>query len=206
MKRQGPRNEWITQSERTIHESAFMSIHELSCLSSEDARAMKFFAMRSRDWCNVIPVTEDGKIVLVRQYRIGIAQHTDEIPGGVADLSDSDIQATAIREMTEETGYVPLPGAKCETLGWVWANPAIQNNRTYSLVVGPVKKVHDQNLDPGEMIETFEVPICEIPAMIRDGRISHGLMLNTFFFLALRAPEAASALEGCLKVFAQAPA
>src|ERR1700743_3438063 len=137
MNRQGPQNEWIQESEKTVLDSKFMSIHALTCRSSEDSRRMTFYTLRSRDWCNIIPVTEDGKVVLVRQYRIGIGQHTTEIPGGVADAEDPHVEATSIREMTEETGYAPLPNARCTHLGWSFPNPAIQNNRVNAFVVGP---------------------------------------------------------------------
>jgi ADP-ribose pyrophosphatase len=202
MNKQGPQNEWITEADRTLLESPIMSVHELSCRSSEDSRSMKFYTLKSRDWCNIIPITEDGKVILVKQFRIGVARHTLEIPGGVADPTDGDIQTTALREMTEETGYVPLPGAQCKRLGSVYSNPAIQNNRTYSLIVGPVRKERNQNLDPGEMIEIIEVPFSEIPKMLLDGRIEHGLMLNTFFFLLMGAPEFPALLEKQLEMSA----
>jgi 8-oxo-dGTP pyrophosphatase MutT (NUDIX family) len=201
MNKQGPQNQWIQDSERTVLDSPIMSIHELSCHSTEDSRRMKFYTMRSRNWCNIIPVTEDGKVVLIRQYRIGIAEDTIEIPGGVVDPTDPHAQATAIRELAEETGYVPLPHARCVELGWAFANPAIQNNRTYSFVVGPVRKQSATNLDPGEMIETCEVPISEIPNLILNGTINHALMLNTFFFLAMREPSGLSSLETALQQF-----
>lgn len=202
MNKQGPQNEWVQESERSILDSPIMSIHELTCRSSEDSRRMKFYTMRARDWCNIIPVTEDGKVVLVRQYRIGIAQHTTEIPGGVVDPTDPDAQATAIREMTEETGYVPLPNARCVNLGSSFPNPAIQNNRVSSFVIGPVRKEKTQDLDPGEMIETLEVPISEIPGLVLDGQIDHALILDTFFFLMMREKEAPALLAKALQSFA----
>jgi hypothetical protein len=58
-----------------------------------------------------------------------------------------------------------------------------------------------QKLDPGEMIEVVEVPISEIPARILNGEITHALMLNTFFFLALQAPEMSMGLSGVLGEF-----
>jgi 8-oxo-dGTP pyrophosphatase MutT (NUDIX family) len=200
------RNEWIQESERPMLESPFMSVYELTCRSSEDERRLKFFTIRSRNWCNIIPVTEDGKVVLVKQFRIGVAQHTVEIPGGVADPTDTDIQATALREMTEETGYVPLPGSRCEVLGTSFPNPAIQNNLVTGLIVGPVRKTAKQNLDEGEMIETLEVAISDIPKLITEGTIDHALMLDTFFYLLMRQPGAAALLEKGLKDFAQAQA
>ena len=105
------------------------------------------------------------------------------------------------QEMTEETGYSPTQGARCIPLGWSHPNPAILDNRCFSYVVGPVKKTQDQNLDLGEMIETFEIPISEIPQRILEGEISHALMLNTFFLLALQTQSGAKALTDQLLSF-----
>jgi ADP-ribose pyrophosphatase len=195
------KNSWICEREKTLLSSPIMEVVEQKCHSSEDQRPFTFYLLRSRDWCNIIPITEDGKVVLVKQYRIGIAAHTVEVPGGVTDREDRDAQAAAIREMAEETGYVPLPGAKCVELGWTFPNPAIMDNRCFSYIVGPVKKASAQKLDPGEMIEIIEVPIAEIPSRIASGEINHALMLNTFFFLSLQAPEASDTLRRQLEGF-----
>jgi 8-oxo-dGTP pyrophosphatase MutT (NUDIX family) len=178
-----------------------MNIVERDSRSSEDGRTHRFYLLQSRDWCNIIPVTEDGKVVLVRQHRIGIDEQSLEIPGGIVDPEDADVQAGAIREMIEETGYVPVPGAKCRALGSSHPNPAILNNRVHSFVIGPVRREKDQKLDEGEMIECVEVPIAEIPEMIRRGDISHALMLNTFFFLALEDEKIRIGLARCLESF-----
>jgi ADP-ribose pyrophosphatase len=189
------KNSWICQSEKTLLSSPFMKLVERKCQSSEDQREFTFFVLKSRDWCNIIPVTEDGNVVLVRQFRAGISEHTLEVPGGVTDSTDADSMKAAIREMEEETGYTLLPDAQCIELGWNYPNPAIFDNRCYSYVVGPVKKTQIQNLDPGEMIEVIEVPISELPERILRGEISHSLMLNTFFLLALRSESASAALK-----------
>src|SRR4051812_20674351 len=126
------KNEWICKSEKIIIDSPFMKFIQRDCQSSEDERDHRFYLLRSRDWCNIIPITEGGNIVMVRQYRIGISDHTLEFPGGVVDPSDQDLQASAIREMAEETGYVALPDAKCVELGWTNPNPAILDNKCHS--------------------------------------------------------------------------
>ena len=138
---------------------------------------------------------------MVKQFRAGINDHTVEIPGGVADGEDQDIQASALREMTEETGYTLVPGGRCIKVGASFPNPAIQDNQTHSFVVGPVRKTQEQKLDPGEMIDVVEIPISEIPAMIRSGEISHALMLNAFLFLALAGTDGIEALTHGLTRF-----
>ena len=198
-------NEWIVDQERTIVDSPFMSILERDCRSSEDSRPHRFYLLKSRDWCNIIPVTEDGKIVLVRQFRIGVNQHTLEIPGGVIDPSDKDPAESAVRELAEETGYVPLPGVKAVSLGWNHPNPAIQDNRCFSFLIGPVRRELEQKLDYGEMIEVIEKPLSEVPKLIREGQITHALMLNTFFRLGLESEKGADALLEKLEQFRKPP-
>jgi 8-oxo-dGTP pyrophosphatase MutT (NUDIX family) len=200
----GPKNEWICEKERVVITSPVIEVVERDCRSSEDSRPHKFYILRSRDWCNIIPVTEDGKVVLVKQYRVGVSDHTLEVPGGVTDPGDKDLAATAIREMTEETGYVPLPGARCVPLGWSYPNPAMLDNRVHGFIVGPVRREREQKLDLGEMIEVVELPIEELVARVAAGEISHALMLNTFFFLALRSAAGSGALTEGLRGFTRA--
>lgn len=180
------RNSWIVQHEETLIDSPVMQIIRQNCRSSEDDRPFDFYVMRSADWSNIIPVTGSGRVVMVRQYRAGTGEHTLEIPGGVVEAADGDVASAAIREMTEETGYTPLEGARCVDLGWTHPNPAIQDNRCYSFMVGPVRRDREQSLDEGEMIDVVEVPIEEIPRRIREGEIRHALILNAFFSLCLQ--------------------
>lgn len=197
------KNSWICEDEKTLLTFPIMDLVERKCRSSESDKKYNFYLMKTKDWCNIIPITEDGNIVVVKQYRIGISEHTLEVPGGVLDASDLDGQAAAIRELEEETGYSPLPGAKCVKLGWTFPNPAIMDNRCHSYIIGPVRKNRNQNLDPGEMIEVEEIPISKIPHLILKGQISHALMLNTFFFLALRSETVSNILMNELDQFSR---
>ena len=192
---------WIPVAETQLAGSSIIRVIERLCNSSDDSRLHKFYLLRSSDWSNIIPITEDGKVVMVKQYRVGIDDFTLEVPGGVTDSTDETAMAGALRELAEETGYVPVPGAKCVNLGTSLPNPAIQNNRCHSFVVGPVRRERNQQLDSGEMIEVIEIPIREIPERIRCGEISHALMLNTFFYLALASKEGSDSLLRELQSF-----
>lgn len=63
-----------------------------------------FYVLQSPDWVNVIPLTPDEHVVMVRQYRHGTRGIGLEIPGGLAKPGDS-VEAAARRELLEETGY-----------------------------------------------------------------------------------------------------
>ncbi len=176
---------WICDKQNSLARYPVLEVIEKTCHSFDYKKQNRFITMKTGDWCNIIPITSDGKVVMVKQFRIGIEDFTLELPGGIIE-AEEDFQAAALRELEEETGFVPLNQAKCVNLGWSHPNPALMNNRCHYLVVGPVEKKSIQNLDPGEMIEVLEVPIEEIPEKLSNGQISHALMLNNFFMILLR--------------------
>ena len=77
-------------------------------------------------WVNVVAVTRDDRLVLVRQYRPGIAAVHYELPAGVVDAGE-DVETAAKRELREETGF---GGGRWRVLSRLSANPALQNNIT----------------------------------------------------------------------------
>ena len=88
-------------------EEAAYSIFNLRidrALSPRTNASHDFYVLESADWVNVIPVTPEKEIVLIRQYRHGLREVTLEIPGGLVEDSDSSLEA-ARRELREETGY-----------------------------------------------------------------------------------------------------
>ncbi len=84
-----------------------------------------FYVLEAPDWVNIIPLTDDEQVVMVRQFRHGTESFTLEIPGGMVDADDADPKAAARREMEEESGY---DSDDIIELGKVHPNPAIQGN------------------------------------------------------------------------------
>jgi 8-oxo-dGTP pyrophosphatase MutT (NUDIX family) len=145
--------------------------------SPESGSEHSFFVVEANDWMNVIPVTEDGRILCVRQYRHGTEEISLEIPGGIIDDGESPI-ASARRELLEETGY---EAAEIVEIGVVAPNPAIQNNRCYTFLATNVRHVGEQRLDATEDIDVVLIDQEDVPARIADGTISHALVVAAFY-------------------------
>ena len=139
--------------------------------------AHDFYVIEADDWVNVIPVTDDGQVVCIRQFRHGTETVTLEVPGGVVDPGEDPAEA-ASRELLEETGY---EAAEIVPLGAVDPNPALQNNQCYSYLAKGARRVTDQALDGTEDIDVELVDLDAIPQLITTGRITHALVVVAFY-------------------------
>jgi 8-oxo-dGTP pyrophosphatase MutT (NUDIX family) len=149
--------------------------------SPATGRVHPFFRLDAADWVNVVPVTHDDRVVMVRQYRIGADAVTLEIPGGIVDPGESPASAAA-RELFEETG---CRAERIEPLGALNPNPALFGNRVHSFVARGVASAGE--VRSGETEETVVelVPLAEIPERVRRGEIDHALVVAAFHWLAL---------------------
>lgn len=136
-----------------------------------------FIVIDPPDWVNVVAVTPDDHMVLVRQFRYGTNDFSLEIPGGV--MEPGEVPAVAgVRELQEETGYT---GAPARILGSVRPNPAMQSNRCHFLLVEDATATLPMAWDHDEEIEVCLLPVSEVLLQARKGGINHSLVLNALF-------------------------
>jgi len=138
-----------------------------------------FIRIGIRDWVNAIASTSSGEIVMIRQFRHGSERTELEIPGGCIESEDASPIEAAARELLEETGY---SGECGRVIACVSPNPALQFNRCFTVAFDNARKLSDTKLEDGEEIETLLVPSSKLLSMVKDGSISHGLVLNAMMF------------------------
>jgi 8-oxo-dGTP pyrophosphatase MutT (NUDIX family) len=141
-----------------------------------------FFVIDAVGWVNVIALTPEREMVMIQQYRHGSETMELEIPGGMMDPHETDPVATAVRELREETGY---EGENARLLGKIWSNPAILNNRTYTVLIENCRLKHPVEFDHGEDLATQLVPLSEIPQLVADEKIGHSLVVAALYHFEL---------------------
>lgn len=145
----------------------------------------RFSLIECVDWVNVIALTPDDRVVLIRQYRPGIEAVCLEIPGGMVDEGE-DAATAAARELAEETGYT---APTWQLLGKVAPNPAIQNNTLHTYLALDAVPTEAPRPDGGEVIALETRALAEVQALLRDGRIEHALVVAAFGHLAFALGE-----------------
>jgi 8-oxo-dGTP pyrophosphatase MutT (NUDIX family) len=123
-------------------------------------------------WCNVIAITREERFILIKQYRHGIGGVHYEIPAGVHDHPDESLLEAAQRELLEETGF---GGGSWKPWMELSANPALQNNISYTFLAEGVEKRGEQRLDATEEITVHLVTREELRIILLEGGMIQAL-------------------------------
>ena len=129
-----------------------------------------------REYCKhvgavcVVPVTDEGEVICVRQYRYAIGRMLTEIPAGKLDSYDEDPREAALRELREETG------ATCKSLTYMdkfYSSPAVLDECIHMYLAEGLT-FGETDFDEDEFIEIVKIPVDELVSMIRNGEIVDG--------------------------------
>jgi ADP-ribose pyrophosphatase len=177
---------WQRRGKRRVLDTVIFGIEAHALVHPRTGREHEFWIVDVPDWCNVVPLTRDGHVVMVRQRRHGVDRETLELPGGMVDPQDASPLEAARRELLEETGY---RAGEIVATGVIAPNPAMQTNRCWSFLARDVEPVAAPALDGGEDIDVVLVPYADIPALVARGEIEHSLVVVAFAYaLGLRPP------------------
>ena len=171
---------WKVLSDEREADCRIFEVRRLRC-RHPDGREGDFFVLDTSDWVNVVALTPNEELILVRQHRFGSGELSWEVPGGVIDPGENPVEA-AVRELKEETGFV---GEKVKAIASCRPNPAILRNRCHFVLVEGARPIAETAFDPNEELETRLLPLTEAVSWVKQGRIEHALSLDALCYLWL---------------------
>ncbi len=185
---------WLREPEndRTIEENWLFRLRRERFRSRLTGKAHDYYVMHLADAVNVIALTPDRRVVLVRQFRAGSNADSLETPGGLLEPGEAPALAGA-RELLEETGYAGEPAI---VLGSWWANPSILSSRITTILITGASRMLDPKLDENEELSVELMPVDAIPEAIQRGKIDHALAVGGLLLWLLRDRTAGDQGEG----------
>jgi len=176
---------WKTLSTTYVHKGPWATLRADKCEMPDGTIVDEYFVLEYPNWANAVALTEDNKIVMIRQYRHAAGIISLEIPGGVIEEGEHKEEGMR-RELLEETGYA---FTDIELLSTVYANPSTAGNVTYCYLARGGKKVQEQSLDEHEQIEVMEYTIEEVKQLLAENKIAQSLHCTGLFYALMKLGE-----------------
>ena len=167
-----------TLSSEYLNRHPYFTARKDSYLTATGKTVDPYFVVELPTSVAAMALTEDNKLVLVRQFRYPVGEKLLELPGGFIDAGEQPRQAIQ-RELLEETGY---SFSSFHYLGITAANPGVLNNFTHMfLALGGVKTAA-QSLDHNEEIEIVLKPLEEARLMLNHNEIKQSMHALCMFY------------------------
>jgi 8-oxo-dGTP pyrophosphatase MutT (NUDIX family) len=154
---------WQVLSSQYISRKEWFTVRVEHVRVPTGAEIAEYWISEFRPWVNVVAVTAADEMVLVRQYRHGLGTVHFELPAGTTDPSDSSTESAARRELAEETGF---GGGDWSLLTTLSANPALQNNLTYTFLAEGVKELGRPRPEESEDLRVHLVPVDDLMRLV----------------------------------------
>jgi ADP-ribose pyrophosphatase len=174
-----------TLSSTYIHKGPWATLRSDKCEMPDGRIVEQYYVLEYPNWANAVALTEDNKILMVRQYRHAAGIVSLEIPGGVIEDGENPEEGMR-RELLEETGY---RFTDIELISTVYANPSTANNRTFCYLAKGGVKVQDQSLDEHEELIVEEYTIAEVKLLLADNKIAQALHCTGLFYALTKLGE-----------------
>jgi ADP-ribose pyrophosphatase len=170
---------WQILSSQYLFNDLWFKVRKDVCKTPLGKIVDPYYVYEFPDWVTAVPLSDDGRIIMVRQYRHGLGETCIEIPGGCIDDTDASPEYAIKRELLEETGY---SFSSFKYLGKISANPSTNNNLMHMFLATGGKKISEQRLDPNEEIAVELFTIEEVKQMIRENKILQSMHVTCFLY------------------------
>lgn len=170
---------WKTISSEYLFHDLWFKVRKEKCETPSGKIVDPYYVYDFPTWVTALALTEDGKVVLERQYRHALGETCIEIPGGCVDDTDATLEEAVARELKEETGYT---FSSYEYLGRISANPSTNSNLMHMFLARGGKKTDNQDLDHNEEIEVELVTIEELKQLLLQNKIIQSMHVSCILY------------------------
>jgi 8-oxo-dGTP pyrophosphatase MutT (NUDIX family) len=173
---------WSVISTEYINKHIYFTARRDRCLRQDGVVVDPYFVVELPTAATAFALTEDNKVLMVKQYRHPLGEVVLETPGGFVDEGE-DFATAMKRELREETGYA---FSEVEYLGKMAANPGILNNYTEMFLARGGKKVSEQQLDHNEELQIVLLTMDELIDELNRQTFKQSVHTNCIFYALMK--------------------
>ena len=182
---------WKTLSSEKNFTNSHLEVVTEKVQTPSDSQARTYTTVRRKAAVVIAPMTSDGKFLLIKEERIPIRAAIWSMPAGQiddeAELQKKEIEAVALRELHEETGYDLASGGELISLGYFFTSAGLTDEHCYFFLARPVQRADVHKREEGEAIlECRAVTTSELSRMIAQNEIRDSNTLGICARLAAR--------------------
>jgi len=170
---------WKILSSEYLFNDLWFKVRKDICESPSGKIINPYYVYEFPEWATAFALTEDNKVLIVKQYRHPVGEVITELPGGCVDDTDKDFQTAIARELLEETGYI---FTSYESLGKISANPSTNTNWMHMFLARGGRKVAEQRLDFNEEIIVELYSINELKTLLKENRIVQAMHVTCILY------------------------
>jgi ADP-ribose pyrophosphatase len=170
---------WKILSSEYLFSDLWFKVRKDRCETPGGKIIDPYYVYEFPEWATAFALTENNKVIMVRQYRHALGETCIELPGGCVDDTDKNFEDAIARELKEETGYT---FSSIESLGKISANPSTNNNLMHLFLAKGGKLTGSQQLDHNEEINVELYSIEEVKQMIRENKIVQSMHVTCILY------------------------
>jgi ADP-ribose pyrophosphatase len=177
---------WRILESKYLFNDLWFKVRKDKCETPEGKIIDPYYVYEFPEWATAFALTEDDKVIMVRQYRHALGETCIELPGGCVDDTDKNFEDAIARELKEETGYT---FTSIEPLGIISANPSTNNNLMHMFLAKGGKLTGGQTLDHNEEIDVELYSIDEVKQLLKENKIIQAMHVTCMLYALERLKQ-----------------
>lgn len=177
---------WKILSSEYLFNDLWFKVRKDKCQAPDGRIIDPYYVYEFPTWVSALALTEDGKVIMEKQYRHALGEVCIELPGGCVDDTDKSFEDAIARELLEETGY---SFSSYEYLGKISANPSTNTNLMHMFLARGGKKTASQNLDSNEEIAVELLTIQELKDLLHQNKLVQAMHVTCILYGLERLKE-----------------